>query len=149
MPRGIFWICSILFFVFSLTGCTTIRKKNLEQQALKNQIQALEVQLQEKDQDIINLREALAKEMQEKEKLSKKVSTAKIIGEVKSRPNVRQIQIALKNAGYDPGPIDGKKGRKTREAIRAFQKANGLAVDGKVGKLTWGLLGSYLYTKTK
>lgn len=149
MLKKIFCICIISIFVSSLTGCITIRKKNLDQQGLRNQIQALEVQLQEKDQEIINLRESLAKEMQEKEDLSKKLSTTKPIGEVKSRPNVKQIQIALKNAGYDPGPIDAKMGKRTREAIRAFQKAKGLAVDGKVGRITWELLREYLYTKTK
>ncbi|MCM8792068.1 MAG: peptidoglycan-binding protein, partial [Candidatus Omnitrophica bacterium] len=59
------------------------------------------------------------------------------------------IQIALKNAGYNPGEIDGKMGKQTRQAIRAFQKANGLVVDGKVGKRTWSLLREYLYKKAK
>jgi len=149
MLKKIFCVCIIAVFAISLAGCITVRKNDLEQQGLKNQIQALEVQLQEKDREITNLRESLTKEIQEKEETNKKVSGAKVIGEVKLRPNVRQIQIALKNAGYDPGRIDGKMGKKTREAIKAFQKAKGLAVDGKMGKLTWNLLRDYLYTKAK
>jgi peptidoglycan hydrolase-like protein with peptidoglycan-binding domain len=50
----------------------------------------------------------------------------------------------LKNAGYDPGAIDGKLGKKTREAVKAFQTANNLKVDGKVGSQTWGMLKEYL-----
>lgn len=57
--------------------------------------------------------------------------------------SVRQIQQALKAAGFDPGPIDGIKGPKTLAAIRAFQKARGLVVDGIVGpKTTAALRGS-------
>lgn len=149
MLKKIFCVCIIAVFAISLAGCITVRKNDLERQGLKNQIQALEVQLQEKDREITNLRESLTKEIREKEETNKKVSEAKVIGEVKSRPNVRQIQIALKNAGYDPGRIDGKMGKKTREAIKAFQKAKGLAVDGKMGNLTWNLLRDYLYTKAK
>jgi peptidoglycan hydrolase-like protein with peptidoglycan-binding domain len=39
-----------------------------------------------------------------------------------------KIQQALKDKGFDPGPVDGKAGPKTRDAIRAFQKANNLHV---------------------
>jgi len=64
--------------------------------------------------------------------------------EVKSRPSVKQIQKALKNAGYNPGSIDGKFGRQTREAIKDYQRANNLKPDGKVGKKTWKSLRKYL-----
>jgi carboxyl-terminal processing protease len=57
--------------------------------------------------------------------------------------------MALKNAGYDPGKIDGKMGKQSSEAIKAFQKANNLPVDGKVGKKTWSLLRDYLNKKVK
>lgn len=62
----------------------------------------------------------------------------------KDKPTrTRQIQAALKNAGYDPGPVDGKMGVMTISAIRNFQKANNLTADGKVGQKTWGLLQKY------
>lgn len=54
--------------------------------------------------------------------------------------NVRDIQTRLKAAGFDPGPIDGVMGPRTRAAIRAFQQAKGLTVDGVVGPQTWGAL---------
>lgn len=56
----------------------------------------------------------------------------------------KDIQTALKNAGYDPGKIDGKIGPKTTSAIKAFQKYNGLKDDGIVGQRTWNLLSKYL-----
>ena len=49
----------------------------------------------------------------------------------------QKVQTALKNAGYYSGTIDGKIGSKTREAIKAFQTANGLKADGVVGPGTW------------
>jgi peptidoglycan hydrolase-like protein with peptidoglycan-binding domain len=50
---------------------------------------------------------------------------------------VRQLQEALKEAGHDPGPIDGEFGPSTEAAVRAFQQDKGIAVDGIVGDITW------------
>ncbi|MFH1460302.1 MAG: peptidoglycan-binding domain-containing protein [Candidatus Omnitrophota bacterium] len=57
---------------------------------------------------------------------------------------VTDIQQALANAGFDPGPVDGKIGPKTKKAILSFQKQNNLTVDGVVGKKTWAILETYL-----
>ncbi|MBI3318875.1 MAG: peptidoglycan-binding protein [Candidatus Omnitrophica bacterium] len=57
---------------------------------------------------------------------------------------VREIQTALKNAGFNPGPVDGRMGPRTKVAIRDFQLANGLEADGKVGPRTWSRLEPYL-----
>lgn len=46
---------------------------------------------------------------------------------------IREVQTALKNAGHDPGPIDGIMGRLTRGAINSFQQEKGLAT----GALTY------------
>lgn len=56
----------------------------------------------------------------------------------------KQIQTALKNAGYDPGAIDGKLGPRSKKAIKDFQAANGLKADGKVGAKTWAKLSAYV-----
>ena len=56
----------------------------------------------------------------------------------------KDIQKALKSAGFYTGAIDGKIGPKTKEAIKAFQKSQGLVVDGRVGPKTWAELGKYL-----
>ena len=50
--------------------------------------------------------------------------------------NVLDIQQALHAKGFDPGPHDGIRGRRTIAAIKAFQVANGLVVDGIVGPVT-------------
>jgi peptidoglycan hydrolase-like protein with peptidoglycan-binding domain len=45
-------------------------------------------------------------------------------------PLILAIQKHLAVAGLDPGPIDGIPGRRTADAIRAFQSAIGLPDDG-------------------
>lgn len=43
---------------------------------------------------------------------------------------ISRIQQALQTRGFNPGPIDGKPGRRTLTAVQAFQKANGLGEYG-------------------
>ncbi len=59
----------------------------------------------------------------------------------KGSDEVKKIQQALKDKGQDPGAIDGIMGKKTREAIRAFQKANDLKTTGRIDKDTADKLG--------
>ncbi|MGN1451550.1 MAG: peptidoglycan-binding protein, partial [Eubacteriales bacterium] len=54
---------------------------------------------------------------------------------------VSKIQTRLKNWGYYSGEVDGIFGSKTDEAVRYFQKKNGLTVDGIVGRQTLAALG--------
>ncbi len=51
-------------------------------------------------------------------------------------PQVEELQKMLKDAGFDPGPLDGQFGPKTRAAVLAFQQAKGIQVDGIVGPQT-------------
>lgn len=53
-----------------------------------------------------------------------------------ARPDttVRQAQVLLAKLGYDPGPADGLLGSRTVQAVREYQKAAGLPVDGKVNE---------------
>jgi murein L,D-transpeptidase YcbB/YkuD len=60
------------------------------------------------------------------------------------QPSITQVQTSLRNAGFYIGKIDGKAGPMTRDAISAFQKANGLVTDGIVGRRTWDKLREYL-----
>ena len=46
---------------------------------------------------------------------------------------VRQVQADLARLGYEPGPVDGSAGRRTTEAVKRFQSASGLEVDGRIG----------------
>ncbi len=144
---GILVFSSVL--VISLAGCATGRKQaDMETQGLKNQISVLEAQIQSKDEEINSLREELSKAQTEKGSMNF-AGKRKVFSEAKSRPSVKQIQTALKNASYNPGNIDGKMGSQTIEAIKAFQSANNLPADGKVGKQTWGMLKEYLNKKIK
>ena len=54
---------------------------------------------------------------------------------------VRKIQTRLKELGYDPGSVDGIFGEKTRKAVVAFQRDNGLSQDGIAGPKTLAALG--------
>ncbi|HET6623277.1 MAG TPA: peptidoglycan-binding domain-containing protein, partial [Gaiellaceae bacterium] len=49
---------------------------------------------------------------------------------------VAALQVALRAHGFDPGPIDGVRGPATSGALLRFQRAKGLASDGKVGPAT-------------
>lgn len=55
--------------------------------------------------------------------------------------DVRQLQIALREHGFDPGQTDGIFGKKTERAVKRFQKSCGLKVDGIAGKNTFFALG--------
>lgn len=46
--------------------------------------------------------------------------------------DVALIQRALKNKGYDPGPVDGLMGEKTRTALRNYQTIMNLKPTGQV-----------------
>lgn len=62
---------------------------------------------------------------------------------VRSRgPEVAQVEQRLAGLGFSTGPADGIFDGKMRRAVRAFQMANQLPVDGIVGPLTWEKLAS-------
>lgn len=49
---------------------------------------------------------------------------------------VRALQSKLKSKGYLSGLVDGSYGSATEEAVKAFQRANGISADGKAGSST-------------
>lgn len=53
---------------------------------------------------------------------------------------VRRLQFTLHAAGYYKGILDGEYGERTTEAVRLFQRTNGLEPDGKAGPKTQGRL---------
>ena len=55
---------------------------------------------------------------------------------------VISLQKKLKEKSYYSGPVNGKFGPLTEEAVRYFQQSNGLEVDGIAGKATLELLNS-------
>lgn len=50
---------------------------------------------------------------------------------------VKTMQILLNGLGYACGDADGSCGPKTVAALKAFQKASSLTVDGSCGQATW------------
>lgn len=54
-----------------------------------------------------------------------------LITRASPRDAMKDLQAALNTLGFDAGIADGVAGQKTSEAIRAFQTAEGLPVDGK------------------
>ena len=54
---------------------------------------------------------------------------------------VTTIQTHLKRWGYFDGPVDGIYGSKTSNAVRSFQRKNGLTADGVAGPATLKALG--------
>jgi peptidoglycan hydrolase-like protein with peptidoglycan-binding domain len=56
---------------------------------------------------------------------------------------IKEAQAYLVNAGFNPGTVNGNMNRKTRAAIKDFQKANNLKITGFVDTKTWAALSSY------
>lgn len=54
---------------------------------------------------------------------------------------VRKIQQKLKQWGYFKGSVDGVFGPQTKEAVKYFQRKNGLTVDGVAGPATLRAMG--------
>lgn len=58
-----------------------------------------------------------------------------------TRARYKEIQLALKQHGYDPGPIDGRWGSKTSRALKRFEQDHNLRADGKLDSLALITLG--------
>lgn len=129
-----------IFLILFLTGCVTTRKEqDIQAQQLQSRINYLQEELENKNQEISNLENEL-----------KRAQSSSLMQKTESksthalRLSAREIQTALKNAGFYKGTIDGKMGPRTREAIKEFQKSNGLKADGIVGRRTAEKLNNYL-----
>jgi len=61
-----------------------------------------------------------------------------------NRKQILKIQKALQRAGYFKGNPTGFYGKRTKAAVRNFQKSKGLPVTGMVGSDTWKKLKVYL-----
>lgn len=139
-----------VFFVSAVSGCSSVPKKvKDEMTGIKSKVDTLESRVEsvenkqaeveritaEQGQVVEDMK--AAREHQVKTNISVKPKSSK------SREDIKDIQLCLKNAGFYEGDIDGIKGKKTVNAIKEFQKANGLREDGVVGKKTWEALSKY------
>jgi murein L,D-transpeptidase YcbB/YkuD len=159
MHKGYLYIVLGLFILFLFGGCATtpIGQGSISSSSI------LEVQIKNKDAQIANLSTALEDERRQKQLLLETI--AERDEEIKQLTSVLQkkkrtiadssksreyyffviaIQVALRNAGFQPGLIDGRVGERTQAALKNFQSANGLPADGRIDKQTWELLRNYL-----
>jgi len=152
----------ILPLILLLTGCATGKRL----QSLETKVAVLETKVDVAEQRQSNIEGQTGESRESMGYLKGKVesiSTAPQIATTKSIEGNRgyvyksgkrtltkkDIQSALKNAGFYDGPIDGKIGRATKKAIKEFQKTNGLKADGIIGKNTRNLLIQYLERQEK
>ena len=74
--------------------------------------------------------------------INKENASVEVLSKYGSRGNeVTQIQTKLKRWGYYNGSIDGIYGSKTVEAVKYFQRKNGLTQDGVAGPKTLAAMG--------
>ncbi len=115
--------------VLALAGCSTTKGASLE-----NRVQVLEGKVGALEADVTSSSSTVSGMEISKTSGSTTVDTM----------TKKQIQEALKNAGYYDGNVDGKIGPKTKAAIKEFQADNGLTVDGIAGRNTKEKLLKYL-----
>ena len=142
----------VLVFVTGLIGCASTQKQTSANQ-LQMQLADLEKQLEAKDNEITGLQDkvdGLSEELKRKGSFKSTIAatsteeTVQKDGIIRVDVSPHKIQLALQNAGFYSGPIDGKVGEKTKKAIAEFQKANSLNPDGIIGRKTWDTLKTHL-----
>lgn len=135
--------------VLAVSGCSSVPKKhfNEEMSGIKTRVETLETRVEG-----VEAKQAATEKVAETVTKAPEPSWPETNFTTKSdksspapavKADVKQVQAALKKAGYYSGKIDGVKGRNTKRAIKAFQRDHGLASDGAVGKKTWELLSKY------
>jgi murein L,D-transpeptidase YcbB/YkuD len=135
--KRIFCSLAVFLLLIAFSGCATTRS-GAQPSELQERIDNLESRLDQVEKGQTQLEKLVVNQVpqQSREKI---VLSKEIIDNFSNK----DIQTALKNAGYYIGDIDGKIGPKTREAIMEFQKDHGLKVDGVVGRNTWEILSEY------
>lgn len=166
--------CLVLLSVaLFLSGCATMgptaNEKNLkteidnlksENGALTAERDAYRLDAGKVKTQLTSLQDSLLQEKQKASELESKIEA--LSGELQSLKGTavngatniaapddftKKVQLALYAAGFDPGKIDGRMGPQTIQAIKNFQEANGIKVDGVAGKETWEKLQGYLEMK--
>lgn len=148
MRRSVYVLATVLLGTMALTtGCASKKRHQRDVENLQNQIGALQSEVARLDQAARDSDAAL------KSAQAGAQGTGSALGQFTEGALYRTpsgfelpsvaIQKALKNAGYYQGALDGKVGSKTKQAIRNFQKDNGLNPDGVCGRQTWSRLQSF------
>ena len=144
----------------TLIGCATT-KQPTNMSHLQTRVSFIESQLDDQSRDITQLKSSLEEislRIQSRAISTKPVGKAQKTtrtppsqaSKTKNQQILRvsvtpqKVQIALQNAGYYNGAIDGKLGSGSKKAIKDFQKDHDLESDGIIGKKTWAELKNYL-----
>jgi murein L,D-transpeptidase YcbB/YkuD len=120
-------------------GCVSKGRYQGEVTSLQNQIAQMDTTIKAQEAELASLRKPPQAQ----------VISGTFAGATYRTPSglelpAMDIQKALKHAGYFAGAIDGKIGPDSREAIRSFQRDNGLTSDGVCGRQTWNKLKTHL-----
>lgn len=75
-------------------------------------------------------------------------TTEQVVATGLTTNQVKTVQQKLKNWGYYKGSVDGIYGTQTKNAVKKFQKNNGLTADGIVGSKTASALGMSLSSQS-
>ena len=131
------FLALLITAAFLGAGCATTHARHAEtapdqNKVLQDQVQAKDQQIQDLQAQIDSNRQPLSSNFSNS---SDKSSIIRVSG-----VSAMDVQKALSRAGFDPGPIDGRIGKKTKAAIKSFQKKNHAKADGIVGEKTWELL---------
>ena len=139
LKSGVFFLWLSLLMVIFISGCISL-PQNQKCSELEERVAKIEKRVDKIEKGNVK---AGTKIIAEEEGISPKAtySSQPLI----KFPSNEDIQIALKNAGFYDGNIDGKIGTKTRSAIKEFQKQNDLEIDGVVGRNTWEVFSKYYY----
>lgn len=155
---------SLTICCLALAGCATAQKpENPDLQRMLSRIDILEDEIKGQDAQIESMQDELIQVKQDCKRTTSntaEISSIKMNKQTIIMPDISdeelaeiikvegvsedQVQSALKRAGFYKGTVDGKIGPKTKEAIKAFQKSNGLTADGVIGRKTWEKLRSNL-----
>ena len=149
----------LLSCFFTACGCQTapLVSSQAADEELLQRVSALESELLDRDIEITRLNAQLIRQRQTNMNLMKSLcrpqqDTDEAEDKI-TAPNsgyhysIMAVQMALRNAGFEIGLVDGKMGKRTTLAIRDFQRSAGLPVSGSIDKHTWELLRRYSYSE--
>lgn len=131
----------ILFLLFLFPGCATLKDlmrpsdKEVSQQAAETRTSrpsAPGKQTPPASSPSPTARESVRNESSQVTSATNKVS---------GREQVRVVQERLKTAGFDPGPIDGILGARTKSALHKYQASRRLSNSGTLDDKTLKSLG--------
>lgn len=122
------WIPLALLGFISI-GCAGSTVNKSQMVTLNDRLDRLEKKVESQDSDLEQVRSDLSR-------IATKTPEPSL--------SIKEIQTALKKAGFYQGKVDGVAGAKTDRAVKDFQRSKGVKADGKVGHETAKYLQKYL-----